>query len=350
MKSLQTSVQWLSHAVSQWDNRVPSAGQACPKSGQRCPEAGQTCPKKSQPIEIIRLISLIDTVKNFTRRKPPISHFFYVKTAPCANRRLVRMVCTLPPRPKAKRSMSTPPFAAPALSPVPFLPSAARAGDLVSWLALAIVLAFAPVITQAQDWKPLSHSDRWQTRVSVFDGAEIDRFPAAGRAAPVATVNLPSTGSALDRLLALITVAEAPRGYDSIHYSAKRLPKLNPTEMTLAQIDAWTRATPGQHHAIGGFQIIPDTLRRVTKALGLPPSTRFDVATQKRMGRYLAAEAGYSQFMAGKLSRAKFMDNLARVWAGFPLASGRSAYHGYAGNKATMTRAQFEVAMQDIFG
>ena len=134
MKSLQTSVQWLSHAVSQWDNRVPSAGQACPKSGQRCPEAGQTCPKKSQPIEIIRLISLIDTVKNFTRRKPPISHFFYVKTAPCANRRLVRMVCALPPRPKAKHSTSAPPFAAPTISPVPFLPSAARAGDLVSEL------------------------------------------------------------------------------------------------------------------------------------------------------------------------------------------------------------------------
>ena len=43
------------------------------------------------------------------------------------------------------------------------------------------------------------------------------------------------------------------------------------------------------------------------------------------------------------------MHNLARIWAGLPTASGRSHYHGHAGNRATMTWARFESAMAPIF-
>ena len=44
------------------------------------------------------------------------------------------------------------------------------------------------------------------------------------------------------------------------------------------------------------------------------------------------------------------MDNLARIWAGLPLPSGKSAYHGYAGNRATITRAFYAEQMGRIFG
>jgi hypothetical protein len=43
------------------------------------------------------------------------------------------------------------------------------------------------------------------------------------------------------------------------------------------------------------------------------------------------------------------MKNLARIWAGLPLPSGRSYYAGYAGNKATMSYARFEAGVRAVF-
>ncbi|MEP3034969.1 MAG: hypothetical protein ABJO67_11580 [Pseudoruegeria sp.] len=154
----------------------------------------------------------------------------------------------------------------------------------------------------------------------------------------------------MDRLLAVIAAAEAPHGYDAIHYSASQLPKKTPTAMTLREIERWVKATPGQHHAIGRYQIIPPTFASLKRKLRLSDGTRFDEQTQDLMGRYLLAEAGYSDFTSGKINRDAFMDNLAQIWAGLPLGSGRSAYHKYAGNKATITRKQFRTAMIKIFG
>jgi hypothetical protein len=62
------------------------------------------------------------------------------------------------------------------------------------------------------------------------------------------------------------------------------------------------------------------------------------------------AEAGYQRFRAGRLSRSRFMDNLAFIWAGLPLRNGKSAYHGHAGNRATISRVFFEARMREIFG
>lgn len=50
----------------------------------------------------------------------------------------------------------------------------------------------------------------------------------------------------------------------------------------------------------------------------------------------------------GRLGDEAFMDNLARIWAGFPLRNGRSAYHGIAGNRATVSRAFFRAQIAAI--
>jgi hypothetical protein len=157
-------------------------------------------------------------------------------------------------------------------------------------------------------------------------------------------------GPQMDQLLALISHAESPRlGYDSVHHAAKVKPPKRPTELTLGQIFTWIKATPGQPHAIGRYQVIPATLARASKALNLKHTTRYNATTQDLIARFLIAEAGHPAFTSGRLSRSKFMDKLAAVWAGLPLASGKSVYHGYAGNKATITRAQFHTAMASIF-
>ncbi len=154
----------------------------------------------------------------------------------------------------------------------------------------------------------------------------------------------------MDRLLTLISQAESPvHGYDSVHHRASIRPPKRPSQMTIAEIVAWVHATPGQPHAIGRNQIIPETFNRVVRALGLSGDMLYDRRTQDMMGRYLVEEAGYSDFINGRITRERFMDQLAAVWAGLPLANGRSYYHGYAGNRATITRAEYASAMAAIF-
>ncbi|TRD15775.1 hypothetical protein [Palleronia caenipelagi] len=161
---------------------------------------------------------------------------------------------------------------------------------------------------------------------------------------------LPS-GSRLDQLGALIQLAESPRGgYDAVHGSAKRRPPGPPSRLTLAQIYAWIQATPGQHHAIGKYQIIPSTLRGLQLKLGVPDGARFSPQLQDQFASVLYVEAGYNSFIQGRLPLASFMDNLAKIWAGLPTRSGRSHYHGYAGNRATISRAFFDQQMRKIFG
>jgi hypothetical protein len=149
-------------------------------------------------------------------------------------------------------------------------------------------------------------------------------------------------GTVAEQLGQLVAHAESPHlGYDAVIRSARVLPPARPTRMTLGGIRQWIADTPGQHHAIGRYQIIPSTLAMLQRRLGLADSTLFDRATQDRMAAALYRDAGIGDWLAGRLSAEAFMDNLARIWAGFPLGNGRSAFHGIAGNRATVTRAFF---------
>lgn len=152
-------------------------------------------------------------------------------------------------------------------------------------------------------------------------------------------------------LLSLIAKAEAgPKGYDAVQYGARRLPPKRPTAMTIKEINAWVKATPGQPHAIGRYQFIPQTLRRAAREAGIPFSARFSPAVQDAMALILLKDAGLESFEKGKLTRKSFMHNLARIWAGLPLPSGKSYYDGHAGNRATMTWGTFENGMKRIWG
>jgi hypothetical protein len=63
----------------------------------------------------------------------------------------------------------------------------------------------------------------------------------------------------------------------------------------------------------------------------------------------LLEDAGFTPFMKGKISRHRFMENLARIWAGLPTSTGRSYYHGHAGNRAVITWNEFDSHMKSIF-
>ncbi len=168
------------------------------------------------------------------------------------------------------------------------------------------------------------------------------RIPAAPLALTGAT--------RIDRLRHLISQAESRQhGYDAVQHGARIRPDKLPTQMTLAEIYDWIDATPGQPHAIGRYQFIPATLRRVVVRAGLSETDMFTPAIQDRLGDELLSDAGLAAFKRGQIGRHRFMNNLAEIWAGLPTESGLSHYDGIAGNRAAISWADFDLQMAQIF-
>lgn len=156
-------------------------------------------------------------------------------------------------------------------------------------------------------------------------------------------------GTIAARLRDLIASAEAGRaGYDTVQHGARIKPPKPPTAMTLAEIYAWIGATPGQPHAIGRYQFIPATLRHSAGRLGLSPKTAFTPKVQDQLADLLLGDAGLEKVQQGTIPPETFMNNLARIWAGLPTASGRSYYQGIAGNKAVIGYDTYARRVQSI--
>lgn len=151
------------------------------------------------------------------------------------------------------------------------------------------------------------------------------------------------------RLKHLIGRVEAGRdGYDAVQFGARIRPGKPPTQMTIGEIFQWIRATPGQQHAIGRYQFIPATLKALVQQAGLSSNTVFSQQVQDHLADFLLEDAGYDAFLEGRISRHRFMENLAMIWAGFPTSTGRSYYHGQAGNRAVITWHEFDAHMLKI--
>ncbi|MEM5469065.1 hypothetical protein [Celeribacter marinus] len=138
-------------------------------------------------------------------------------------------------------------------------------------------------------------------------------------------------------------------GYDAVQHGAKRKTPKRPTAMTLGEIFAWIKDTPGQPHAIGLYQFIPKTLSRLVDRLELSDDVMFSPDVQDRLSDLLLEEAGLLDARRGAMSRKVFMNNLAKIWAGLPTSNGKSYYHGHAGNRATVTWAEFDKVMVQAF-
>ncbi len=160
----------------------------------------------------------------------------------------------------------------------------------------------------------------------------------------------PSNTPIRDKIRDVIALAEAgPAGYNAVIYAAKVNPRKPPTRMTLREIYQWIAATPNQHHAIGRYQFIPKTLKRLATKAGIAENARFSPEVQDKLADILLDEAGFEDMVNGQLAVKNFQNNLAKIWAGLPLENGKSYYQGHAGNRATITRAQFDAKMGNLF-
>jgi hypothetical protein len=177
-------------------------------------------------------------------------------------------------------------------------------------------------------------------------GGLVPEIPDVSGAADVPKL----TFGRVDKLRDLIGSAESKRnGYNAVQLGAKIKPSKVPTQMTLREIYAWIEATPNQQHAIGRYQFIPATLKRLVTSAGIGLDETFSSKVQNKLCDILLLEAGYEDIVSGQISRKTFMNNLAKIWAGLPNSSGKSHYDGYAGNSASITWTKFDAEMQKIF-
>lgn len=125
------------------------------------------------------------------------------------------------------------------------------------------------------------------------------------------------------------------RGYnETLGYGAYTGGDKDLTKMTLGDIkklQSQMLAHPDNKwnsSALGRYQIVGKTLRTLQQQMKLSDSVLFDEKTQDAMAMQLLKGRGYDDWMAGKISDATFMNNLAKEWASLPTTAGKGYYDG----------------------
>lgn len=215
----------------------------------------------------------------------------------------------------------------------------------------------APEALQLALYTPTSEADPDRIRVVEGDTPELAPAKAAieERLAPLKIYTFTSSapearmaavtttypaGSPEDRMIRFIQRYEAGAGgYDAVWSgSAVPLPR-PPTQMTVCEVRDWQIRAAGKQAstAIGLYQFVGGTLRRVLGLLNLPCDQKFDAKTQDQLGMALLFEGGWSEFKAGAMTIEDFGYELAGTWAAFPAPygpdRGYSRYRGIAGNR-----------------
>jgi len=141
-------------------------------------------------------------------------------------------------------------------------------------------------------------------------------------------------------------------GYnETLAYGAYTGGDVNLVGMTLAQIDTLQSrmlAHPRNSFnssALGRYQIVRTTRRKIDVALRNSPSAMFDRDMQDRMACYLLGGRGIDKWLAGRLKLDTLVNNLAREWASLPNTDGRGHY---GGQRASVSVAQVHAALTEV--
>lgn len=155
-------------------------------------------------------------------------------------------------------------------------------------------------------------------------------------------------------LLNLIGKAEGTdrgRGYnETLGYGRFTGGDVPLTNMTLDEVDQLQTRMLGNpkntfnSSAVGRYQIVRTTLRRLKRQLGLPNSMFYDATTQDILAARLLEKCGVEDFLAGGNTDV-FINNLAREWASFPTTEGKGYY---SGQRAAITLDEVHTALQSV--
>ncbi|MEO1110090.1 MAG: hypothetical protein AAFX90_19425 [Pseudomonadota bacterium] len=125
---------------------------------------------------------------------------------------------------------------------------------------------------------------------------------------------------------------------DLVSMSLRQIDALQ-TKMLAHPKNSWNSS------AIGRYQIVRTTLRKIKETLDLSDDLLFDRAMQDRMGCYLLGVRGIDKWLAGRLSDNTMLLNLAKEWASLPTPEGKGYY---GGQRAHVTVIQVKAALADV--
>jgi muramidase (phage lysozyme) len=190
-----------------------------------------------------------------------------------------------------------------------------------------------PAGATAPDGTPVDNSSFNPDAASEEIGSAIDTAVDAG-AARRATGAAGAAAPVLD-LIGRTEGTDKGRGYnETLSYGAYTGGDVNLVGMTLGEIDklqtdmlrhpdnSWNSS------AIGRYQIVRTTLRKIKKQMGLKDDVKFTPEIQDQMAMHLLKGRGLDKWMAGKMSDKAFITNLSREWASLPKSSGGGYYKG----------------------
>lgn len=143
----------------------------------------------------------------------------------------------------------------------------------------------------------------------------------------------------------LVGKYESPKGYDILSGGTPwGVTKMSVADVMKLQDDMLAKGYKST--AVGKYQIIKGTLQGLVKELNIDPNTKFDQATQDRLGDALIKRRGYNDYRSGKITKEQFMNNLSQEWAALPAGpDGKSYYEGQNGNKGLVG---WDVALQSF--
>jgi len=124
-------------------------------------------------------------------------------------------------------------------------------------------------------------------------------------------------------------------GYnETLGYGAYTGGDVNLVGMTLGEIDKLQTQmlrhpnNKWNSSAVGFYQIIRTTMRKLNTKMGLTDDMLFSPELQDQMAMQLLEGRGLSKWQAGKMSDEQFMAGLSAEWASLPKADGKGTYRG----------------------
>lgn len=142
------------------------------------------------------------------------------------------------------------------------------------------------------------------------------------------------------------------RGYnETLSYGAYTGGDVNLVSMTLDEIDALqTRMLAHPKNkwnssALGRYQIVRTTLRKIRAQLNLPGAALFDKNLQDQLGVHLLRGRGIDKWLGGVISQDVLLNNLAQEWASLPTTKGTGYYDG---QRSSVTVAEVKKALDAI--
>lgn len=121
--------------------------------------------------------------------------------------------------------------------------------------------------------------------------------------------------------------------------------------MSLAEIDALQTkmlAHPKNSwssSAVGRYQIVRTTLRKLKNTLQLADNVKFSPEVQDRFAFELLKGRGYEAWMAGIITHRQFALNLSKEWASLPNPYSDTGY--YSGQNAAVSYVKVEYVLAE---